>query len=74
MLEIESAFVSMVKERADALIINNNGFTILHRKRLAAVAIAKKLPTICEQVLRHVVAVEERTCGAFANCEVDVLW
>ncbi len=47
--EIESAFVSMVKERADALIINNNGFTILHRKRLAAVAIAKKLPTICEQ-------------------------
>jgi len=48
--EIESAFVSMVKERADALFIRQSGPTIFHRKRLVALAIAKKLPTMCEHV------------------------
>ena len=48
--EIESAFVSMVKDHADALFIRQSGPTIFHRKRLAALAIAKKLPTMCEHV------------------------
>ena len=47
--EIEGAFVSMVKERADALIINLHSFTNFHRKRLAALAIKNKLPTMCER-------------------------
>ena len=46
--DIESAFVSMVKERADALFIRQSGPTMFHRKRLAALAITKKLPTMCE--------------------------
>ena len=48
--EIESVFVSMVNDRADALFIRQSGPTIFHRKRLAALAITKKLPTMCEHV------------------------
>ena len=47
--DIESAFKSMVKERADALMIRRSGLTITHRKRLAALAITNKLPTMCDQ-------------------------
>ncbi len=49
--EIEAAFVSMVNQRADALIINLSSVTIFHRNRLAALAIKNKLPTMCEQAL-----------------------
>jgi putative ABC transport system substrate-binding protein len=46
--DIESAFASIVNGRADALFIRQSGPTIHHRKRLAALAITKKLPTMCE--------------------------
>ncbi len=47
--DIEGAFASMVKERADTLIINLGAFTNFHRKRLAALAITKNIPAMCEQ-------------------------
>ncbi len=47
--EIEDAFVSMSSERTDFLIINLHAFTNFHRKRLAALAIKHKLPTMCER-------------------------
>ena len=39
----------MMNEHADALMINLSAVTIFHRKRLAALAITKKIPTMCEQ-------------------------
>ena len=48
--EIEGAFASIVNERADALIINTSAETNFHRNRLTALAITKKIPTMCEQV------------------------
>ena len=47
--EIESAFLQMAKERTDALIINTSAELNFHRNRIAALAIAMKLPTMCEQ-------------------------
>ena len=47
--DIEGAFVTMVNEHADALIIPTSSFTNFHRKRIAALAITKKLPTACDQ-------------------------
>ena len=47
--DIEGAFVSMVNEHADALIIPTSSYTNFHRKRIAALAITKKLPTACDQ-------------------------
>ncbi len=47
--EIERAIASMVKGRADALIFNTSSVINLHRKRLTALAITKKIPTMCEQ-------------------------
>jgi putative ABC transport system substrate-binding protein len=47
--ETEDAFVSMVNELADALIINTSSLANSHRKQLTALAITKKLPTMCEQ-------------------------
>ncbi len=49
--EIESAFASMVKARADVLMVNLSSFTISHRKRLIALAIKNKLPTMCDLAL-----------------------
>ena len=46
--EIERAFFSMVNKRADALMIKLSSVTVFHRKRLAALAIKNKLPTMCE--------------------------
>jgi putative ABC transport system substrate-binding protein len=46
--DMEGAFASMVKQRADALMIRRSGLTIAHRKRLAELAIQHKLPTICD--------------------------
>ncbi len=46
--EIKDAFASMVKGRADALIIHTSSFTNFHRNRLMALAITKKIPTMCE--------------------------
>ena len=48
--DIEGAFVSMVNEHADALIIPTSSLTNFHRKRIVALAITQKLPTICDQV------------------------
>ncbi len=49
--DIEGAFASMVKERADALMINLSSFTMSHQKRLTALAVANKLPTMCDLAL-----------------------
>ena len=49
--DIEGAFASMVNARADALMINLSSFTISHQKRLTALAIKNKMPTMCDLAL-----------------------
>ena len=44
--EIESAFASMVKEKAEALIVVADTVTMLNRKRIAELAAETKLPAI----------------------------
>ncbi|MEE8307379.1 MAG: ABC transporter substrate-binding protein [Gammaproteobacteria bacterium] len=47
--EIERAFAKMATENTDALIVNTSTEYNFHRNRIAALAIAKKIPTMCEQ-------------------------
>lgn len=47
--DVEKAFVSMEAKKAEAVIISNEGFSVLHQKRLAALAVAKKIPSLCDQ-------------------------
>ncbi|MCZ6447063.1 MAG: ABC transporter substrate-binding protein [Alphaproteobacteria bacterium] len=47
--EFESIFASMVNQRFDGLMIRNRAFLNFHRKRIAALAIKYKLPTMCER-------------------------
>jgi putative ABC transport system substrate-binding protein len=47
--EFEGIFASMVNQRFDGLIIRNHAFLNFHRKRIAALAIKNKLPTMCER-------------------------
>ena len=47
--DIEGAFVSMVRERADGLLITTSSLTNFYRKRIAALAIKKRLLTMCHQ-------------------------
>ena len=49
--EIESAFARMVNEHTDALIVNTSAEFNFHRNRITALAIAKKIPTMCEQTV-----------------------
>lgn len=42
----ESAFATMVKERAEALIIFHGSFTLSHRKQLLELALRNRLPTM----------------------------
>jgi len=44
--EIESAFASMAKERAQALVVLSDSLTISNRKRIAELAAESKLPAI----------------------------
>jgi len=48
--EFDDAFKSMVKDRAEALMISRSGLTIAHRERLAGLAIKHRLPTVCDNV------------------------
>ncbi len=47
--EFEGIFASMVNQRFDGLMIRNHAFLNFHRKRIAALAIKNKLPTMCER-------------------------
>ncbi len=44
--DIDRAFASMARERADALIVQQDPFTIAHRTRIADLALKNRLPTI----------------------------
>ncbi len=46
--DVENAFVSMADAHTDAVIINRELFSRFHQKRLAALAITKKLPSACD--------------------------
>lgn len=46
--EVEAAFGSMAKARIDAVIINNEPFSVFHQKRLAALSVANGIPTACD--------------------------
>lgn len=47
--DVEGAFESMENGFADAVVFNNEQFSVFHQKRLAALAAAKKIPSICDQ-------------------------
>ncbi len=49
--DFENVFASINRSRVSALMITNSGLTFLHRNRLADLAIANKLPTMCEQTV-----------------------
>jgi len=45
--EIEGAFAAMSKQRIDGVVIVRGSFTIFHRKRLAELALQRRLPSMC---------------------------
>ncbi len=47
--QIQIAYASMVKERADALIILHSGFSYTNRRQLLELAEKNQLPSMCEQ-------------------------
>ena len=47
--EFQDVFASMVKERANALIIVHSGFTFENRGKLLKLATTYRLPTMCEE-------------------------
>jgi putative ABC transport system substrate-binding protein len=47
--KFQSAYMAMIKERADALIILHSGFAYTHRKQLLELAEENQLPSMCEQ-------------------------
>jgi putative ABC transport system substrate-binding protein len=50
--DIEKAFVSMVKERAQALVVIADTVTMIHRKRIAQLAAEHKLPAIYQYAVQ----------------------
>jgi putative ABC transport system substrate-binding protein len=44
--EFESAFSTMVAARSDALVVLEDGMLIAHARRIAALATAKRLPSV----------------------------
>jgi ABC-type uncharacterized transport system substrate-binding protein len=47
--EFQDVFASLVKERAEALIIVHSGFTFSNRGKLLGLATKSRLPTMCEE-------------------------
>lgn len=47
--KFESIFASLVNRHVDGLILSNQSLLNFHRKRIAALAIKHKLPTMCER-------------------------
>jgi len=47
--EIDSGFTTMVRNRAQALIIVQGNLTLFHRRQIADLALRNRLPSICEQ-------------------------
>jgi putative ABC transport system substrate-binding protein len=45
--EFRNAYVTMAKERAEALVILHGSFTAFHRKELIELAFKHRLPTMC---------------------------
>jgi putative ABC transport system substrate-binding protein len=46
--EFESAFVTLVRERADAVFVTNAALNFAHLHRIADLAISHRLPSFCE--------------------------
>ena len=46
--QFHSAFAAMSQERANALIIVQNSFTLVHRRKLLELAARSRLPMVCE--------------------------
>jgi putative ABC transport system substrate-binding protein len=46
--EFESAYGAMTKQRADAVIIIQNGFILFHHKKILELAVKNRLPSMCE--------------------------
>jgi ABC-type uncharacterized transport system substrate-binding protein len=47
--DFRNAFVAMVKDRADAIVMVHSGFTFARRSELIELAIKYRLPSMCEQ-------------------------
>lgn len=47
--ELQAAYASLRAQKADAVIIIQNTFTFQHRRRLSELAIAHRLPAVCEE-------------------------
>lgn len=47
--DVNNAFLSMARERTDSLLIPTSALTNFHRKRIIAIAIKMRLPTMCSQ-------------------------
>jgi putative ABC transport system substrate-binding protein len=45
--ELAQAFVAMTRDRADALLLFGDVFTITHQKRILELAVKHRLPTMC---------------------------
>ena len=46
--QFQSAYAAMIQERANALIIVQNSFTLVHRRQLLELAKKSRLPMVCE--------------------------
>ena len=49
--EFQKAYETMVRQRADAVMIFQGSFTNFHRKQLVELAVKKRLPSMCETAI-----------------------
>jgi len=47
--DFQNAYIAMTKQKADAVIIVQSGFSLAYRKQLADLAAKHRLPSMCEQ-------------------------
>ncbi len=60
--EFEGAFAAMARDKADALLVSRDALFLVHRKKLADLAIKHRLPTM----VNHSEAVEDGGLAAYA--------
>jgi len=65
--DFESAFATMVREGASALMVTGSTYFVFHRERLAALAARHKIPTIYE--LREYVQAGGLLCYGASNAD-----
>jgi putative ABC transport system substrate-binding protein len=46
--EFQGAYAAMIRERANALVIIMNSFTLFHRRQLLDLAVKSRLPMVCQ--------------------------